>query len=339
MKIAYLLPSFTIISGSSGGVKMQAMQWRDAMRKMGHEIVEISEWGDYDWKTFDIVHFFYFGFSYVTIYQNLKQRFPHLKFVCSPIIDSYLPIWVYRLLSFIKIPKLKIWSEFSTLREYKNLFDVFLVRSEYEKKYLEKGLSVCSEKIEKVPLSGRFAPEENFDHKEPFCLHVSRNDDAGKNVSRLVDAAIKYNFKLVLAGKCSESFRLKLLQKKDAAGHIKILGRVSDERLKDLYSRAKVFALPSIREGVGFVALEAASYGCDIVITNVGGSKEYFLPYASAVNPFSVDEIGKAVKKFLDGETYQPELKKQISSRFSEERVKDVLFQVYFLLKNDHLKD
>lgn len=335
MKIAYLLPSFTIISGSSGGVKVQAMQWRDSMRKMGHEIVEISEWGDYDWNTFDIVHFFYFGFSYVTIYQNLKQRFPHLKFVCSPIIDSYLPIWVYKLLSFIKIPKLKIWCEVSTLREYKNLFDAFLVRSEYEKKYLIKGLSISPEKIEKVPLSGRFAPEVNFDYKEPFCLHVSRNDDDGKNVSRLVDAAIKYNFKLVLAGKCSESFKQKLLQKKGVAGQIKILGRVSDERLKDLYARAKVFALPSIREGVGLVALEAASYGCDVVITNIGGPKEYFLPYAIAVNPYSVDEIGRAVKKFLDGTTYQPELKKQISSSVSEERVKNMLLRGYFLLKNN----
>lgn len=332
MKIGYLLPSFTIISGSSGGVKMQAMLWRDFMRGLGHEVVEISEWGDYDWKTFDIVHFFYFGFSYITIYQNLKQRFPHLKFVCSPIIDSYLPIWVYKLLSFIKIPKLKIWCEVSTLREYKNLFDAFLVRSEYEKKYLVRGLSISPGKIEKVPLSGRFASEIDFYHKEPFCLHVSRNDDAGKNVFRLVDAAIKYNFKLVIAGKCSESFKQKLLQKRGAAGQIEILGRVSDERLRNLYSRAKVFALPSIREGVGLVALEAASYGCDIVITKAGGPKEYFLPNAIAVNPLSVDEIGVAVKKFLDGTTYQPTLKKQVENGFSAENTTELLNSVYMNL-------
>lgn len=332
MKIAYLLPSFTIISGSSGGVKMQAMQWRDSMRGLGHEVIEISEWGDYDWKTFDIVHFFYFGFSYITIYQNLKQRFPHLKFVCSPIIDSYLPIWIYKLLSFVKIPKLKIWSEFSTLRKYKNLFDVFLVRSEYEKQYLTKGLSISPEKIEKIPLAGRLAPKDNFDHKEPFCLHVSRNDDAGKNVSRLVDAAIKYNFKLVLAGKCSEPFKQKLLQKKGAAGQIEILGRVSDERLKDLYARAKVFALPSIREGVGLVALEAASYGCDVVITNIGGPKEYFLPYAIGINPYSIDEIGLAVKKFLDGTSFQPRLKDILAIEFSAKNVQRRLNNCYLKL-------
>ncbi len=329
MKIGYILPSFTIISGSSGGIKMQAMQWRDSMRAHGHEIVEISEWGDYDWNSIDIVHFFYFGFSYVTIYQNLKKRFPHLKFVCSPIIDSYMPIWQYKLLSYLMVPKLKIWCEIATLRKYKDLFDCFLVRSDYEQKYLEKGLSINVSKIQKVPLAGRLFPEQNVIKKENYCLHVSRNDDSGKNVLRLVEAALKYDFPLVLAGKCSDSFKQLLLAKIGTSKNIQILGRVSDEKLIDLYKRARVFALPSIREGVGLVALEAASYGCDIVITNIGGPKEYFLPNAIAVNPYSVDDIGKAVKKFIDGETYQPALRECIAEKFSEEVVKSQLLEVY----------
>lgn len=329
MKIAYLLPSFTIISGSSGGIKMQAMQWRDAMRNAGHEVIEASEWGDYDWKNIDIVHFFYFGFSYVTIYQNLKQRYPHLKFICSPIVDSYMPVWVYKLLSYIKIPPLKIWCELATLRKYKDLFDCFLVRSEYEKKYLVKGFSINPSIIRMVPLAGRLAPKEISTDKDSFCLHVSRNDDAGKNVSRLVDAAIRYNFKLVLAGKCSDSFKQHLLEKNGAKEHIEILGRVSDEKLKELYTKARVFALPSIKEGVGLVALEAASYGCDVVITNIGGPKEYFLPNAIAVDPYSVDDIGKAVKKFLDGDTFQPALQKMIAEKYSEEKVTEKLLNIY----------
>lgn len=329
MKIGYILPSFTIISGSSGGIKMQAMQWRDAMRNAGHEIVEISEWGDYDWKSFDVLHFFYFGFSFLTIYQNLKKRFPHLKFVCSPIIDSYMPIWQYKLLSYVMFPKLKIWCEIATLRKYRYLFDCFLVRSNYERKYLEKGLSVNPSKIKKIPLAGRLPSMQKRTEKEPFCLHVSRNDDPGKNIVRLVDAALKYDFSLVLAGKCSDEFKQELYAKICDVKNIQILGRVSDEKLKDLYSRAKVFALPSIREGVGLVALEAASYGCDIVITNIGGPKEYFLPNAIAVNPYSVDDIGKAIKEFLEGKTFQPELKKSIMNYYSEQKVSEHLNEAY----------
>ena len=43
--------------------------------------------------------------------------------------------------------------------------------------------------------------------------------------------------------------------------NIEILGFVSDDELISLYNRAKVFALPSINEGVGLVALEAAVHG------------------------------------------------------------------------------
>lgn len=329
MKIGYLLPSFTIVSGSSGGIKMQAMQWRNMMHSRGYEVVEISEWGDYDWKTFDILHFFYFGFSYLTIYQHLKKRYPHLKFVCSPIIDSFIPCFIYKAISLIKIPKLKVWSEPATLRRFQNLFDVFLVRSDYEQKYLEKGLGVSKGKIRKVPLNGRLSGSMNKMQKENFCLHVSRNDDSGKNVLRLVEAALRYDFNLTLAGSISNTFKERLQKKIGNAENVQILGRVSDETLVDLYKRARVFALPSIREGVGLVALEAASYGCDIVITNIGGPKEYFLPNAIAVNPKSVDEIGSAVMRFLNGETFQPALKESIADKYSESRVAEMLEKAY----------
>ena len=77
------------------------------------------------------------------------------------------------------------------------------------------------------------------------------------------------------------------------------------------------------------MALEAASYDCDIVITNIGGPKEYFLPNAIAVDPYSVDEIGLAVKRFLDGETYQPALRKLIAEKYSEAVVTQKLLDAY----------
>ena len=160
-------------------------------------------------------------------------------------------------------------------------------------------------------------------------MHVSRICDSTKNVERLVDAALKYNFDLVLAGASTDEFNAKLERKIGSRKNIQNLGRVSDEKLKDLYSRAKVFALPSIREGVGLVALEAASYDCDIVITNIGGPKEYFLPNAIAVDPYSVDEIGLAVKKFLDGDTCQPALRMLIAEKYSEAVVTQKLLDAY----------
>ena len=58
---------------------------------------------------------------------------------------------------------------------------------------------------------------------------------------------------------------------------IKILGFISEEKKMELYSKAKVFALPSICEGVGIVAVDAAYCGCDIVITNDGCPKNIII--------------------------------------------------------------
>lgn len=331
MKIAYLLPYFTIVSGSFGGIKMQAMQWRDSLRNMGHDVVEVTPWETYDWKSFDVIHFFYFGSSYFAVYKALKDRAPQAKFVCSPILDPHFPLVVYKVLSRVAISKAKIFAEYSALRKYRNIFDVFLARTEYEKRFLTKAFGIPSEKIEIVHLCSRFAPskQELTNKKESFCLHVSRISDSTKNVERLIEAAVKYNFHLVLAGASTDAFldRIKRLTK--GSSNVEVLGRISDEKLVDLYKHARVFALPSIREGVGLVALEAASYECDIVITNIGGPKEYFLPNAIAVNPYSVDEIGKAVKLFLDGKTYQPVLSESIKNKYSKRITMEKMLRIY----------
>jgi glycosyltransferase involved in cell wall biosynthesis len=103
------------------------------------------------------------------------------------------------------------------------------------------------------------------------------------------------------------------------AGHdnIEILGFVSEEKMIDLYKKAKVFALPSINEGVGLVALEAASFGCDVVITEIGGPKEYYGDMAYVVNPYSVDDIGMKVVEALKT-TKQPQLFNHVMNNYSE---------------------
>ena len=90
---------------------------------------------------------------------------------------------------------------------------------------------------------------------------------------------------------------------------------MSDDQLEDLYRRAKVFCLPSIGEGVGLVALEAASFGCDIVVTRIGGPKEYYDDMAYVVNPYKVDEIGLAVLNALQAIDRQPKLMSYIRSQ------------------------
>ena len=155
--------------------------------------------------------------------------------------------------------------------------------------------------------------------KEDFVLHMSRLYSPNKNVKRLVEAAIKYNFQLRLGGILNGDVEKRWLHSLiDGHDNIKYIGLLSEEDLVKWYSRCKVFALPSLVEGVGMVALEAAAQGAEIVLTNDGAPKDYYNGRAYLVNPKSVDEIGQACVKALNGDK-QPELLEYVREHYSME--------------------
>lgn len=59
--------------------------------------------------------------------------------------------------------------------------------------------------------------------------------------------------------------RLKADASERNISNIDFLGRVSDERLSELYSGAKAFVFPSYFEGFGLPPLEALSHGCPVI--------------------------------------------------------------------------
>ena len=93
---------------------------------------------------------------------------------------------------------------------------------------------------------------------------------------------------------------------------------------------AKVFALPSLNEGVGLVALEAAIHGCNIVITNLGGPKEYYnKEMVELVNPYDIDDIGKAIVRAMEDCGSQPSLRKELKKKYNVSSCVDQLIESY----------
>ena len=58
---------------------------------------------------------------------------------------------------------------------------------------------------------------------------------------------------------------------------IELAGIVSDEQLVDAYQRANVFVLPSFYEGLPLVLVEAIACGCNAVMTDLPGIREWLL--------------------------------------------------------------
>ena len=330
MRVAYILPPSVIVSGVSNGVRVQAESWKSGIEALGVDVVTIDVWGNYDWKSFDIIHIFGYGIWLDEFLPSIFER-TTAKIICSPIIDAVRSCWLSRIATYCEFPFFRMYSSWGRLKKSDKYIHTYLVRSEFEKQYLLQTLKITQERIVLQPLSYRIMPTANIHSKEDFCLHVSLLSNDRKNVKRLVESAIKYKYKLVLAGNYGSPAFLKELQKLIGNNsNVEILGFVSEEKLKELYERAKAFALPSIYgEGVGLVALEAAVYGCDIVITNIGGPKEYYSNLAYIINPYSIDEIGQSVFDILNGKTFQPQLREHIMKNYNVDVLNHRLLEIY----------
>lgn len=315
MKIAYVISESYSVN-KFNGIRMQAETWAKELHAQGEEVIKINPWEKYDWEQFDIIHIFGPCEFILNFTKGVSKRMHRIVF--SPIIDTIQSVFKYKIATHWGLSKLRLASPNYTIRQARKYIKCWIVRSQYEQNYVHGAYGIPLEQISIIPLSFRMNAHKINVERENFCLHVSKLTDERKNVKRLIQAAIKFNFNLVLAGgiSCDKDFE-ELKELIDSHDNVRYLGRISDKFLEELYSKAKVFALPSINEGVGLVAVEAAASGCDIVITQKGGPKEYYAGMAKIVNPYDIDEIGKAILYFLNGNTYQPALKKYVEDNFN----------------------
>lgn len=88
----------------------------------------------------------------------------------------------------------------------------------------------------------------------------------------------KYLYLVVGQGKDKERI-VGSVKKHDLQDQVKVLGRVGDRALKDIYSGSDLFVMPNIKvagdqEGFGIVAIEAAAAGLPVVAAGIEGITE-----------------------------------------------------------------
>lgn len=330
MKVAFIFSA--AIMAQTNGIRSQALTWKKMLETGGHHVDMINQWDGNDWKSYDSICFFLFNYPMLGFVRVLAQANPNIYI--APILDPHYSVLRLKLISRWGCERLKLTNEYMSMRLSEPYIKGYLVRSDYEAMYMTKGFGIPVSKIIKVPLSFGKRPDANvaISKKEEFCLHISLLADPRKNVERLVKAAVKYKFNLKLGGKLRSMHEEDLIHSW-IGNHpnIEYLGFLTDRQLEDYYCRAKVFALPSLFEGVGLVALEAAAHGSEIVITNQGGPKEYYGGKAFLVDPLDIDNIGGTIRKVLDEEIkYQPDLSKYILENYSEEACEVLLEDALF---------
>lgn len=318
MKIAIYKPTVSV--SSVCGVKVQGKMWRDGLVALGHQVDLVNIWDDYDWDSYDWLIMMGYGGNF----RDSSRAFSKLvkRLAIAAIVDPDCGYIKYKFYTkyWGNQKHLGLSSRFHDLYLNKDVYKLWLVRSDFEKSYVTKCLEIDESLIDLVPLQYRVPSCDTMPIKENFCFHASRLAASNKNVPRLVEAAKKYGFNLVLAGMLASAEEKQWLHNMiDGNANIKYVGQLTDEELLSYYRRCKVFALPSITEGVGMVALEAAANGAEIVLTNDGGPKYYLKDHAEIINPYSVDDIGRAVMKLMERNVYQPALLDYMKNNFSAE--------------------
>ncbi len=88
---------------------------------------------------------------------------------------------------------------------------------------------------------------------------------------RLTVPAVQYT--IVGKGK-DEGYLLRLACTLGLEGAVEVVSQVADSALAELYEQCDVFVMPSLKEGLGIVFLEAMAHGKPVVAANHGGTPE-----------------------------------------------------------------
>ena len=153
--------------------------------------------------------------------------------------------------------------------------------------------------------------------KDPNLVLCIARIEGLKNQANLIRALNNTRFRLILIGAPAPN-QLAYYQmcRNMAASNILFIDQMPQEELVAYYQKAKVHVLPSWFETTGLSSLEAASMGCNLVITEKGDTREYFGEQAIYCSPESPESIYAAVEK-ASALPCDEELQKKISREYT----------------------
>lgn len=272
---------------------------RNKFKPFGSRMVETGI-GHYTWQeqanlpgilyreNLDLVHFPHFNVPLfyrkpfvVTLHDLTHTRFPGRK------KSRILHRLAYNLVmsQAIKRSKKIIAVSESTKKEILDYFHVPSTKIHVVYEGVAGGYHIIDKDKSVAEVSNRFGI------KKPYILYVGvwrryKNLPALAEVfDQLIDSGLDYE--LVLAGE-PDPYYPEIKEKVFSISHkdrVRAVGRVSDYDLNFLYNGAILFVLPSLYEGFGLTALEAASCGIPIACSDIptlrevlGSGSEYFDP-------------------------------------------------------------
>lgn len=188
--------------------------------------------------------------------------------------------------------------------------------------------------------SATAAVRERFSVAAPFLLSVGdlqpRKNHIGliRAFARLVQNFPQFHHQLVLAGN-ETWFAARVREaarQSGVADRIRFLGFVSDSELLQLYNACDLFVFPSFYEGFGLPALEAMACGRAVVCSDTAAMPEVVDGAALLCDPYSVDEMVRAMADILLDAEMKARLERlgpQRAAHYSWQKTAQRTFEVF----------
>jgi len=193
--------------------------------------------------------------------------------------------------------------------------DDFIVNSEFVKERVKRIYKRDAHVIH-PPTDVKFFQQGAKDDQDEYYL-MAGELVRYKRPDLVVEAFNQNAKKLIVSGTGEESNYLK----SNANSNITFTGRVSDEKLRKLYTNAQALIFPGV-EDFGIVPLEAQASGTPVIAYADGGALETVINEQSGIffSEQTPESLNSAIKKFEEiKESFTPQKIKSNTAKFSKE--------------------
>jgi glycosyltransferase involved in cell wall biosynthesis len=157
------------------------------------------------------------------------------------------------------------------------------------------------------------AVREKYSLPSQYLLFIGTIEPR-KNIVRIIESyasiADKIPHQLVIAGRKGWKYHdvFKTVDRMQLRSRVHFTGRIEGSDVAAVYSLADVFVWPSLYEGFGLPVLEAMACGAPVVTSDCSSLPEVVGSAALVVDPFSTDEIARAIMRLIEDAPLRGEL-------------------------------
>ena len=190
--------------------------------------------------------------------------------------------------------------------------------SNFSKREILKHYKVEENKVEVIlnAVCKEFTPSKKVNYGK-YILAVS-SLSKHKNFDTLIQSFNKIkskDLKLYIIGEKNRNLNNILTKGHELNPDVIFTGRVSDQKLAELYSNAICFIFPSLYEGFGIPPLEAMACGCPIAVSNMASLPEVCGDAALYFDPLDMEDIAVKILKIVQNDDIKNKL---ISKGFNQ---------------------